>query len=83
MILDKVLSYSTKVIIAVRCSGVWIYFRTAQCYHLIPRHSMFPVLFVMGWTYLNYYEPLFLPLGLLVLILYGYMNTLYKMTIKV
>jgi hypothetical protein len=25
----------------------------------------------MGWTYLNYYEPLFLPIGLSILILYA------------
>jgi len=25
----------------------------------------------MTWTYLNYYEPLFLPIGLLILIMYS------------
>jgi len=38
---------------------------------MIPRRHILPVIFVMGWTYLNYYEPLFLPLGLVVLILYA------------
>jgi len=71
MFLDKVISYKTKVIIAVICSGFWIFFRTADCYNLIPRLHLFPVLFVMLWTYLNYYEPLFLPLGLSILILYA------------
>jgi hypothetical protein len=70
MILDKYISFHNKVYIALICSGFWIYFRTAECYDLIPRHHLFPVVFVMIWTYLNYYEPLFLPIGLLTLILY-------------
>ena len=72
MFFDQLLSYKQKVIIAVICSGFWIYFRTTECYDLIPRKHIFPVIFVMCWTYLNYYEPLFLPLGLLVLIIYSF-----------
>jgi hypothetical protein len=71
MILDKYLSYNTKAIIAVIVSGFWIYFRTSDCYNMIPRLHLFPVVFVMIWTYLNYYEPLALPIGLLILILYA------------
>ena len=71
MLLDKYLSYNSKVIIAVICSGFWIYFRTSDCYKLIPRMHMFPIVFVMSWVYLNYYEPLFLPIGLLMLIAYS------------
>ena len=71
MILDNYLSYNIKVIVAIVCSGLWIYFRTSDCYKLIPRLHIFPVIFVMTWTYLNYYEPLFLPLGLMVLIAYS------------
>lgn len=70
MILDKVISFQTKVIISVICSGLWIYFRTAHCYDMIPRNHWFPVFFVMIWTYLNYYEPLFLPIGLFILVAY-------------
>ena len=70
MFLDKYLSFDKKVFIALIFSGLWIYFRTAQCYEMIPRHEIFPVIFVMGWTYLNYYEPLFLPIGLAVLAIY-------------
>ena len=70
MFLDKYLSYDRKVYIALIFSGLWIYFRTAQCYEMIPRHEIFPVIFVVCWTYLNYYEPLFLPIGLAVLALY-------------
>ena len=70
MFLDKYLSYDIKVYIALIFSGLWIYFRTAKCYEMIPRHEIFPVIFVMCWTYLNYYEPLFLPIGLAVLAMY-------------
>ena len=71
MILDNYLDYTQKVYLSVICSGLWIYFRTAYCYKMIPRYHLFPVFFVMIWSYLNYYEPLFLPLGLLVLIIYS------------
>lgn len=71
MILDKYIKYDSKVIISIICAGLWIYFRTSDCYKMIPRFHIFPVLFVMVWAYLNYYEPLFLPLGLMVLVLYS------------
>jgi magnesium-transporting ATPase (P-type) len=74
MILDNLLSYDNKVIISVICSGLWIYFRTSECYNLIPRLHIFSIFFVMIWVYLNYYEPLFLPIGLLILILYAKIN---------
>ena len=71
MILDNYISFNQKVVISVICSGFWIYFRTAECYNLIPRRHIFPIIFVMIWSCLNYYEPLMLPIGLLVLILYS------------
>lgn len=78
MILDKFLDYNTKVIIAIICGALWIYFRTSDCYNLIPRKHLFPVLFVSIWIYLNYMDPLFLPIGLLILITYMY----YEKNIK-
>ena len=79
MFLDKTLTYDQKVIISVICSGFWIYFRTSDCYNLIPRLHIFPIFFVMIWTYCNYYEPLFLPIGLSILIVYAkYKNILKK-----
>jgi hypothetical protein len=72
MLLDKYLSFEQKVLIAVICAGFWIYFRTSECYGMIPREHVGPVFFVMGWTYLNYYEPLFLPIGLAVLLTYSF-----------
>jgi hypothetical protein len=70
MIFDNYISFSRKVVLATIVSGIWIYFRTAECYDMIPRGKLLPVLFVMCWTYINYYEPLFLPLGLASLALY-------------
>ena len=70
MILDSI-PYRYKIMFSVLCAGLWIYFRTQDCYTMIPRQQMFPVLFVMTWTYLNYIEPLFLPIGLSILILYS------------
>lgn len=49
MILDKYIPFTYKVILAVICSGLWIYFRTAQSYDMIPRNHLFPVVFVMIW----------------------------------
>lgn len=77
MLLDKYLSFEKKVLIAIICSGLWIYFRTAKCYEMIPRHEIFPVIFVMCWTYLNYYEPLFLPIGLVVLAIYPILHFVF------
>lgn len=76
MLLDKIISYKQKVIIAVICAGVWIFYRTSDCYNMIPRQHLFPVVFVMGWTYLNYYEPLFLPIGLAILLTYAKMGNI-------
>ena len=70
MLLDKYISFDNKVFFSVIISGFWIYFRTKECYDMIPREHLFPVFFVMIWSYLNYYEPLFLPIGLFILILY-------------
>ena len=79
MILDKYLSYHNKVIISVISAGLWIFFRTAECYSMIPRYHIFPVIFVMIWTYFNYYEPLFLPIGLLILVVYPIIRKYIKL----
>lgn len=70
MIFDKLLTYDQKVIISIVIGMIWIYFRTQDCYKLLPRKEIFPILFVGLWIYLNYYEPLFLPIGLSIMILY-------------
>jgi len=38
---------------------------------MIPRKSLFSVLFVVIWIYINYYEPLVAPIGLAILYLYS------------
>ena len=82
MLLDNFLTYDQKVFISVICGGLWIYFRTSDCYNLIPREHIFPIIFVCTWIYLNYYEPLFLPIGLLILIVYSYMPRLSKFLVQ-
>ena len=82
MFFDKTLSYKNKVFLSVLCAGLWIYFRTDDCYDMIPRNHLFPVIFVMAWTYLNYYEPLFLPIGLFILILYSKLQTMIDKHLK-
>ena len=74
MLFDKYISNEMKIYIAVLSGALWIYFRTSDCYNMIPRLHIFPVLFVSLWIYLNYKDPLFLPLGLLALILYMYIE---------
>ena len=74
MILDKFLDYDQKVAISVLCGCLWIYFRTSDCYLMIPRLHLFPVVFVGIWIYLNYYDPLWLPIGLALLLFYSYFS---------
>jgi len=70
MLLDKYLSYNTKIIISLITASIWIYFRTAECYALVPRKSLFSVIFITIWMYLNYKDPLFCPIGIIILVLY-------------
>ena len=70
MILDKYLTFDQKVLISIISGIIWIYFRTMDCYKMLPRKQIIPTLFVAVWIYLNYYEPLFLPLGLILMVLY-------------
>lgn len=70
MILDNYITFNQKVIFSIICGMIWIYFRTMDCYKFLPRQKILPTLFVGVWIFLNYYEPLFLPLGLLIMVLY-------------
>ena len=65
MILDNLLTHEQKVYIAVLCGALWIYFRTAECYSMIPRHHLLPAVFVSLWIYFNYLDPLFYRSGYL------------------
>ena len=64
------------MIVSIISGGLWIYFTTNQGYALIPRMHIFAVLFVMFWIYLNYLDPLFLPIGLAILLLYPVISDL-------
>jgi hypothetical protein len=72
MILDHYILYSYKVAISVIVAGFWIYFRTPDYNAMIPRESILSVVFVMVWVYMNYLDPLFLPIGLFVLVVYSF-----------
>ena len=74
MFFDNYLSYDNKVIIAIISSGIWIYFRTTECYAMVPRNSLFSSLLVMYWVYMYSYEPLVCPIGLLILFIYAKYN---------
>ena len=64
------LTYNQKILISLLSSALWIYYRTSDCYNLIPRKNLLSVILVTSWTYLNYKEPLALPIGLLILYLF-------------
>ena len=70
LILNKYLNQNTKIIISVIVGMIWIYFRTEDCYKMLPRQEVLPTIFVGIWIYLNYLEPLFLPIGLGMMMLY-------------
>ena len=76
MILDNYLSYNTKIMISLITAALWIYFRTAECYALLPRKSFFAVIFITIWMYLNYKDPLYCPIGILILLTYTNINNI-------
>jgi len=80
MILDNIFTYNQKIIFSTITAGIWIYFRTNQCYSMIPRKNIYVVCVVMLWTYVNYIEPLFLIIGLLILASYGYFGNFINNT---
>ena len=71
MILDKYLTFQQKIYISLIACAIWIYFRTSDCYKMIPRKSLFSVIFIVIWVYINYYEPLIAPIGLSTMYLYS------------
>jgi len=81
MILDKYIPYSYKVLISIFAAGFWIYFRTQECYAMVTSHNLFPVIFVMIWVYLNYLDPLFLPIGLVILLIYSFRSKIFQIAI--
>ena len=74
MILDNYLTFSQKIIIALVSASIWIYFRDISNYKLLPRKSIISILIICFWLYLNYYEPLIVPIGLLIMYVYSIVN---------
>ena len=74
MILDNYLTFSQKIIIALVSASIWIYFRDISNYKLLPRKSIIFILIICFWLYLNYYEPLVIPIGLLIMYVYSIVN---------
>jgi len=67
MLFDNILTKKHKIIISMIFGMLWIYERSFDCYDLLPRKNIFASIIVAIWIYLNYKEPLFLPIGLLLL----------------
>jgi len=82
MLLDKYLSYNMKITISLITASIWIYFRTAECYALIPRKSLFAVVFILIWMYLNYKDPLFCPIGIFILMCYTKLNKIQNFNLN-
>ena len=72
MILDRHLTHQQKIIIAMAVAAIWIYFRTFGCYALLKRKSLISIPLVVAWIYLYDKDPLFLPVGLAIMVLFGY-----------
>ena len=67
----KLNTYIFKVVFSMICGAIWIYYRK-QCHYIgLPKHSIKHAIIVSIWILLNYYEPLSLPIGLLILYSYG------------
>jgi hypothetical protein len=71
MILDKYITNNNKIYISIISGIIWIYYRDKLCYELLPRKNILTSLVVGVWIYLNYKEPLFLPIGLLLCFVYS------------
>lgn len=80
MILDNYFTYDNKIYISMIIGGLWIYFRELKDYDSLPRKNIISVILVTVWIYLNYKEPLFLPIGLGCMVLYSrhYNNKITK-----
>jgi hypothetical protein len=81
MLFDKYLTFEQKIYIAIISGSIWIYFRTLGCYLALPRKSLISVILVSLWLYFNYYEPLSVPIGLIIMVLYSFLfsNNKFKL----
>jgi hypothetical protein len=69
------LDHDKKVILACIAGAFWIYFRKMGHYSGLPRKSVLSTIFVVVWIYQNYKEPLYLPIGLVILMIMSRFNS--------
>ena len=60
-----------KIVISIISGMIWIYCRKYENYRALPNHNILSPIIVGIWIWLNYKDPLFLPLGLFLLWLYS------------
>lgn len=65
------LCLNIKMQLAIISGMIWIYFCNYECYRALPNNSVLSTILVGFWIWLNYQDPLFLPLGLIMLYLYS------------
>ena len=63
--------YATRAMISCVIAGIFIYIRKLDYYATMPRGNLGTSLLIVIWVYLNYMEPLALPVGLLLLNIFG------------
>jgi hypothetical protein len=64
------LDRKNKILISMISGGLWIYYRDFNCYELLKRKKMLSVILVVLWIYFYEIEPLFMPMGLILLVLF-------------
>ena len=68
----KISGYQLRALLSSIIAGVFIYFRKLDYYRTMPRQSITVSVSIIVWSWLNYLEPLCLPLGLVIINLVGY-----------
>ena len=61
------ISYASRAIFSCIVASVWIYHQRLDYYQLLPRKNLVMAVIIAVWTYLNYVEPLSLPIGLAII----------------
>ena len=64
------LDRKSKILISMISGGLWIYYRDFNCYELLKRKKILSVILVILWIYFYEIEPLLLPIGLILLVLF-------------
>lgn len=59
--------YATRAFLSCAVAATWIYNRKIDYYHLLPRKNLVIAGIIAVWMYLNYVEPMSLPIGLAIL----------------